>query len=678
MDYSKCQLDENCRVVCVVGKDRYWPAIAVNDMPPDLRKQYDRCHNLSTTEEEEEEFVPKQESPMRKVARKLDQSLDLNSSARYDEVGYSEVKELLEDAKSDLVTTSKRRRRGCEDDPTTMDVLNRVTEDSRFLRRAIEVSASIPGVRFVEKLGEGAFGLVLLICSAETNEKFACKIKKQEVGNEQEFQNEYDMQMEFARLGLAPQPLGIRISDWSLSFFVMSKIDGVLSHYLSVPRTKDELDGILQQIVHLMVLMCENNLQHNDFHWGNIGYVIDIEPNRGVAKSSGFHFRLQLLDFGYAKRAECDAKSELAQLIRTALIERDRLYGLQARSNYIHIINELLQFFEENYELPLPINEVEDNIFFWDTMMYANFYNEEWDLKMYEDLRSKRDRIPQSHVSDLVHRYLQWRRYHCMEDNKEVVDATQENIIPTKQILFQMYGEDYFAVRYDPRSKIIVFCTPHTQLSVQWFWGTEEFSIRAEREANSLQQYDDVDGLLIPQYVKMDDMNWLYIHDEGVESTLYANIRDVEWCRYAIYWCIKQLILARVSCQRLSLTNIVKLVDGTCAMLDAPMTEELMDKQEYYSIIWRLFELEHMIPLRNAVIMDYKRSYDPQLRGEDAVNIYYWISKWFALMRGVEWKESMFRETESLWSETASDPHFYTIVDREGNDMFNRRHPEWM
>lgn len=97
-----------------------------------------------------------------------------------------------------------------------------------------------------------------------------------------------------------------RRSNPKIHIIIMEKIDGVLSSWVKVTRTPDQLEDMATKIVDLAKFMRNKKVTHGDFHLGNIGYVF---TDRARTKK-----KLILIDFARSYDKKANAKLEWGAL----------------------------------------------------------------------------------------------------------------------------------------------------------------------------------------------------------------------------------------------------------------------------------------------------------------------------------------------------------------------------
>jgi hypothetical protein len=210
-----------------------------------------------------------------------------------------------------------------------------------------------PGYYVSKEIGKGAFGVAYLLCNRNQN---ACDrvMKVQRIEDQKEFNNEIAMQRKFATAKIAPKVHDvqqIRKGGRQYGVIVMDKIDGIMENLLEIEQDEESMNVIISYVIQFIHEMCRLNLTHGDFHWGNFGYIINIENNQFTVKP-------QLIDFGWSSAMPCRPDLELANLLRmTPNIEnrknkkfiRDSLYNLY-RNNYNPNLKNNTQAFDREHD----------------------------------------------------------------------------------------------------------------------------------------------------------------------------------------------------------------------------------------------------------------------------------------------------------------------------------------
>jgi hypothetical protein len=103
----------------------------------------------------------------------------------------------------------------------------------------------------------------------------------------------------FYGMGLAPKILNFGKKQFNngitLHFIKMIQIDGIVKKYLQKNRTEIELEILVNKIFDVIIILKNNNMNHGDFHIGNIGYMI---------KDDG-EMEIKLIDYGMSSHIEC-------------------------------------------------------------------------------------------------------------------------------------------------------------------------------------------------------------------------------------------------------------------------------------------------------------------------------------------------------------------------------------
>lgn len=167
-------------------------------------------------------------------------------------------------------------------------------------------------LEIVNKLGKGAYGVVLNACA----DAFNCyAVKIQHVKNMEDFKREVKMQKIFAVRGLSPSIIGAQHfyqhDGKQFGVILMSRIAGVMNDVLETRLDKQYLDTIIGWIVNLLRLMRKFTLTHGDLHWENLAYVYGLAADGLVSPIP------TLIDFGFATDKFSNSQLEMLQLLRT-------------------------------------------------------------------------------------------------------------------------------------------------------------------------------------------------------------------------------------------------------------------------------------------------------------------------------------------------------------------------
>lgn len=227
------------------------------------------------------------------------------------------------------------------------------------------------GWKVTKFLSAGASGHVFRVVHADGREAAA----KVQTGDAKRMQNEIKCQKAFAKKGLAPKIFGSCSFDPQRSLsplahrklnkevqektvttptvvvegptgrlvyiIIMEEIVGVLSQWLSRPKSARQLKQKAEEIVDLMVAFREHKLTHGDFHLNNIGYVYTDASKRNM--------KLMPIDFGRSHIGKSFTSIEVGSLMRTLdpsfrgklhhenrqdLVNHLRKYALSSSLNY--------------------------------------------------------------------------------------------------------------------------------------------------------------------------------------------------------------------------------------------------------------------------------------------------------------------------------------------------------
>lgn len=142
---------------------------------------------------------------------------------------------------------------------------------------------------FGRVLGTGAYGMAILIVNKDNpTQQFAVKLQFSDTTSA-EWHNEFSTQRTFYRRGLTVKPIAMSVTEFPY-IILMSKIDRILRDRLQQDiMSVVELQEIYIGLLNLINRICENQVFHHDFHFGNIGIMYNVERRSQY---------LILLDFG--------------------------------------------------------------------------------------------------------------------------------------------------------------------------------------------------------------------------------------------------------------------------------------------------------------------------------------------------------------------------------------------
>jgi hypothetical protein len=189
--------------------------------------------------------------------------------------------------------------------------------------------------RIIDFLGQGTYGMTVLVRHLRTNERSAVKIVSDNWTSLLTIPEEVQMQRAFAAAHLGPEvyeyeEVVLPGSNTVLSFIRMAPIDVTVAQVLrradfvayieEVPEAeltdairtereqcKDAVRTLLEAVMHLAKRISEANLFHGDFHNGNIALTQLGSSNR---------FEMQVIDFGRALENFSDPITETERYIR--------------------------------------------------------------------------------------------------------------------------------------------------------------------------------------------------------------------------------------------------------------------------------------------------------------------------------------------------------------------------
>ena len=213
----------------------------------------------------------------------------------------------------------------------------------RELERMMPSGFLKPGYKVVKYYGGGGTGQVFQVCKNDY-ECFAVKARRSDDKSDwKTAKDEYQMQNQVAKLGLAPRinKMYIPKQPNKLAFALMEPIDGTLYSFLRDPKSKTVLNLLLQSVLLLLRTLHKNKYVHGDFHWDNIAYFVDNK----------MRWRLQLIDFGMTNKGNQTfvrkfAAFDVSQLIRT--LGRD-LTPKMNNNNRKYLDSILKQYYRQHF-----------------------------------------------------------------------------------------------------------------------------------------------------------------------------------------------------------------------------------------------------------------------------------------------------------------------------------------
>lgn len=157
--------------------------------------------------------------------------------------------------------------------------------------RSIENLLHVEDVHVVKILGQGSFGMALLIDAPALIKPLVVKLFQSEDGFYTCFR-EYVLQDNFAVLGLAPPVVGVALNvvtgKTSSAFIIMEQVDGTLYELLHQSQfSYSLLVNIAKELIMMVDTACAHALTHADLHLHNIGY-----------KHANNYLKFLFLDFG--------------------------------------------------------------------------------------------------------------------------------------------------------------------------------------------------------------------------------------------------------------------------------------------------------------------------------------------------------------------------------------------
>jgi hypothetical protein len=266
----------------------------------------------------------------------------------------------------------------------------------------------------IKHLGEGGSGDIYLIAHGSKR-----RVLKYQTETEIDTLYEIGMHIEFVNKNLA---LDLHATDMWFSkkachsVYMMAMVDKMIADFLRKEIPEEQINVILKSLKYLIDQMCVESIQHNDFHWGNIGIVFDTTTDK-------LKLRPVILDFGYAsvvKLRRCRKFSAYYQLIRTLGMSS----GIHPK-NMSKLFKTLIQLFNEslvnsrktkaqdayikgalawtelnNVSIGTMVNEFSRH-FRWSRMIFRPAYR-----ARYTFVNKHMNEIGRYHVSNLQHKEL--------------------------------------------------------------------------------------------------------------------------------------------------------------------------------------------------------------------------------------------------------------------------------
>ncbi len=190
---------------------------------------------------------------------------------------------------------------------------------------SVREEKGMDGLVIQRYLGRGSFGSVYSASNRHLN-----LVLKFEHVSSRDMKQECKMHKLFHQKNIgAPEPLFCKEFHKNLGriFVTGMKLDryaekfGLFNKMLDKLQPPAILDYVLESIDGMLTSMCEHNLIHGDFHWGNIGFQESARESRLSfpvrVEEEKMYVSPLVIDFGYSKEGRCIPEIELLQLIRT-------------------------------------------------------------------------------------------------------------------------------------------------------------------------------------------------------------------------------------------------------------------------------------------------------------------------------------------------------------------------
>jgi serine/threonine protein kinase len=166
------------------------------------------------------------------------------------------------------------------------------------------------GIRLLDKLGEGSYGVVYWSCRHEDC-IFALKIVSLRQTNLSSAKHEYDRSMEAMRGGYGPTVYDhwqcdaydkANDGDVVLDFLLIEKMDMTLNEYMHQRRPLGDPEA--KKIADVLCAMAEDRMMHNDLHSNNVMVSVD---------STGRMVKVCVIDFGGAVKYNVDKDGNIVK-----------------------------------------------------------------------------------------------------------------------------------------------------------------------------------------------------------------------------------------------------------------------------------------------------------------------------------------------------------------------------
>jgi hypothetical protein len=192
-------------------------------------------------------------------------------------------------------------------------------------------------------IGKGVNGSVYLICKNASSEENCRIIKIQKIKDKKLIENEIRMQKLFYSKGLAPKIHNVcnfKMNKNNYILIDMEPIFGTLDTLLTKKLDTKFLRELLTWVTNYIKKLCELNLTHGDFHWGNFGY--NVKP---TGKLSNI-----LIDFSWSSAKKCNPRLEFIQLLRTSTFDNIE------KNNSKYLEDSLYEIYTKEYNNKLLKN----------------------------------------------------------------------------------------------------------------------------------------------------------------------------------------------------------------------------------------------------------------------------------------------------------------------------------
>jgi hypothetical protein len=169
----------------------------------------------------------------------------------------------------------------------------KLTDMAAYAVDIIRVAKCLDGYMYVSFMDTGNSGMVCEVTFTNNDGLLETQVVKLQLDSN-EFPYEVYMTRRFSELGIGVKMyqhcyvnLGTQIG-FLIGVIALQKVNTLDNIIDGNQLTLGQVKHVAGQIKHLLIMMKQNNISHNDLHLGNIGYVMDNQGN----------YKLILFDFG--------------------------------------------------------------------------------------------------------------------------------------------------------------------------------------------------------------------------------------------------------------------------------------------------------------------------------------------------------------------------------------------